>query len=68
MERSGCAELTKLNGGVQRERHMMPTVEHTYAQVQQGTVFSKLDANSGFWQVVLAPESQLFILFMLEIN
>ena len=34
-----------------RERHTLPSVENTLAQLGGGKHFSKLDANSGFWQI-----------------
>ena len=52
-----CVDLTQLNRNVRRERHPLPAVEQILAQVSEARVFSKLDANSGFWQIPLAPES-----------
>ena len=49
-------ELTKLNESVCRERHLFPSVEKILAQLDGAKVFSKLDANSGFWQIELTPE------------
>ena len=46
-----CVDLTKLNQNVRRERLMLPSVEQTLAQLGEATVFSKLDPNSGFWQI-----------------
>ena len=50
-----CVDLTNLNKNVQRERHILPSVEQTLAQISGAKVFSKLDANSGFWQVDALP-------------
>ena len=52
-----CVDLTKLNESVCRQRHISPSVEQTLAQIGEAKVFTKLDANSGFWQIDLAPES-----------
>jgi len=52
-----CVDLTKLNENVRRERHQLPAVEQTLAQVAGARIFSKLDANSGFWQIPLSAES-----------
>ena len=49
-----CVDLTKLNKSVRRERHILPSVEQTLTQFGGATVFSKLDANSGFWQIELS--------------
>ena len=50
---SVCVDLTKLNKSVCRECHILPSVEETLAQLSNAKVFSKLDANSKFWQVRL---------------
>ena len=52
-----CVDLTKLNENVRRERHPLPAVEQTLAQIAGARVFSKLDANSGFWQIPLSAKS-----------
>ncbi|XP_064622558.1 uncharacterized protein LOC135484804 [Lineus longissimus] len=59
-----CVDLTKLNESVCRERHQMPSVDYTLAQLKGAKVFSKLDANSGFWQIPLDPESRKLTTFM----
>ena len=58
-----CVDLTKLNENVYRERHPMPAVDQTLAQIAGARVFSKLDANSGFWQIPLSKESALLTHF-----
>ena len=40
-----------------RERHPLPSVDQVLAQLAGAKVFSKLDANSGFWQIPLSQES-----------
>ena len=59
-----CVDLTKLNESVCRERHILPSVEQTLAQIGGAKIFSKLDANSGFWQVELAKESAILTTFI----
>ncbi len=59
-----CVDLTKLNESVCRERHILPSVEQTLAQIGGSKIFSKLDANSGFWQVVLSPQSAALTTFI----
>ena len=48
-----CVDLTKLNESVRRERHPLQAVDQTLAQLAGAKLFTKLDANSGFWQVPL---------------
>ena len=52
-----CVDLRPLNASVLREVHPLPTVDSILAQLSGARVFSKLDANSGFWQIPLDKES-----------
>jgi len=58
-----CSDVTRLNKYVKREVFPMATVDDSIAQVS-GRVFSKLDANSGFWQIPLGRESQELTTFL----
>ena len=46
-----CVDLKPLNKRVLREVHPLPKVDETLAQLSGAKIFSKLDANSGFWQI-----------------
>ena len=59
-----CVDLKPLNESVLREIHPLPKVEDTLAQLSGARVFSKLDANSGFWQFPLAEKSQQLTTFI----
>ena len=59
-----CVDLSRLNESVCRERHPLPVVEQVLAQLTGAKLFSKLDANSGFWQIPLSPESALLTTFI----
>ena len=59
-----CVDLKHLNEAVQREVHPLPKVDETLAQLSGATIFSKLDANSGFWQILLSEESRPLTTFM----
>ena len=54
-------DFTRLNQSVCRERHPLPAVEYTLAGAR---VFSKLDANSSFWQIPLSRDSALLTTFI----
>ena len=57
--------MTKSKGrAVRREVYQMPTVEEALGSLTEGLVFSKLDANSGFHQIVLSPESAKLTTFI----
>ena len=59
-----CVNLKPLNESVMREVHPLPKVDITLAQLTGAKVFSKLDTNSGFWQVPLAKQSRLLTTFI----
>ena len=47
-----CVDLTRLNASVKRKLHPLPVIENVVAQFGGAKVFSKLDANSGFYQIL----------------
>ena len=49
---------------VMRETHPIPKVDDTLAQLSGAPLFTKLDANSGFWQIPLSEESGLLTTFI----
>ena len=59
-----CVDLKALNENVLRETHPIPKVDDTLAQLTGAAVFSKLDANSGFWQIPLSDQSKLLTTFI----
>ena len=59
-----CVDLKHLKENVLREVHPMPQVDETLALLAGAKVFSKLDANSGFWQVPLTEPSRHLTTFI----
>ena len=59
-----CVDLTKLNEGVMRENFPLPSTDQLLAQLEGAKVFSKLDCNSGFYQIPLAKESEELTTFI----
>ena len=59
-----CVDLKPLNECVLREVYPIPKVDDTLAQLSGASIFSKLDANSGFWQIPLANESKHLTTFI----
>ena len=68
MKRGGgvriCVDLKKLNRAVKRERYMLPTLENVMHKLKGSTVFTMLDATSGFWQLPLDNETAKLTTFM----
>ena len=59
-----CVDLTKLNQAVRREIHPMMSVDKSLAKLGKSMIFTKLDANSSFWQLPLCEESKLLTTFI----
>ena len=59
-----CIDLTKLNNQVQREYRMMDSVEDCLAKIGKAKYFTKIDLNSGYWQVPLDVKSQKLTTFI----
>lgn len=61
-----CVDLTALNKSVQREIHPMASVDDSLAKLgsSKSKFFTKLDANSGFWQIPLDQKSRLLTTFL----
>ena len=58
-----CVDLKPLNESVLREVDPIPSVDETLDKLAGATVFTKLDANSGFWQIPLSEDSCLLTTF-----
>ena len=59
-----CVDLTHLNKAVQHEIHPMPSVDENLAKLGDRKIFSKLNANSGFWQIPLDDKLKLLTTFV----
>jgi transposase InsO family protein len=59
-----CVDYTKLNAAVKRECHPLPTTEETLGMLGRASYFSKLDANSGYWQMRIHDESKTLTTFI----
>ena len=59
-----CVDFTQLNNGVKRENISQPSVDQLLAERDGVQVFSKLDCNSGFHQIVLQEDSQKLTTFI----
>ena len=53
-----CVDMREANNAIERERHLMPTLDEVIHDLNGATVFSKLDLNQGYHQLELHPESR----------
>ena len=48
----------------ENDTYVLPLVDHILAQLAEAQFFTKLDANSGFWQVPLSKDSAYLTTFI----
>ena len=60
-----CVDFKPLDESVLREVHPIPRVDEALAQLAGATIFTELDANIGFWQIPLSPESRPLTTFIM---
>ena len=58
-----CIDPKDLNCAIKREHYPMKTIEDVAAKLSNAKYFSKLDAESGFWQIVLDEPSSKLLTF-----
>jgi transposase InsO family protein len=58
-----CVDMRRVNEAVVRERFQIPTVDETLMNLNESTVFSKLDLAMGYHQIVLDEESRSLTTF-----
>lgn len=58
-----CLDPGELNKAIKREHYPLPTREEIFSQIQNATVFSKLDASQAFWQIPLEENSKAYTCF-----
>ncbi len=59
-----CVDYSRLNEFVKREYHQIPPIEETLSKLAGAVYFTKLDADSGFFQVPLGKSSRLLTTFL----
>ncbi|KAL1279202.1 hypothetical protein QQF64_025875 [Cirrhinus molitorella] len=59
-----CVDLKRLNEAVIREKYVLPTLDDITSKLAGATVFSSLDAASGFWQIPLDDASKRLTTFI----
>ncbi|GBN10193.1 Transposon Ty3-I Gag-Pol polyprotein [Araneus ventricosus] len=59
-----CVDLSEMNKNIQRESYPMTSVDYTLTEFNSAKIFSVIDAYSGFWQIMLHPESSVLTTFI----
>jgi hypothetical protein len=58
-----CIDPSDLNRAIKREHFPMPSVDDVATRLHGSTVFSTLDATSGYFQMKLTKESSMLLVF-----
>ena len=58
-----CVDMRRANEAIIRERYQIPTVDKVLHNLNQSTVFSKLDLKWGYHQLELHPDSRSITTF-----
>ena len=58
-----CLDPRPLNRAIKRHHYQLPTAEEIFSDIKQATVFSKLDASSGYWQIPVDNETSKLLTF-----
>lgn len=59
-----CTDYKKLNTAVKRKRCILPALEGILHKLKGSSIYSKLDATSGVWQIPLDEESAKLTTFI----
>ena len=59
-----CVDLRQLNREVNRERYVLPTLDDTASKMSGATVFTHLDLTSGYYHLMLHPDSAKLTTFI----
>lgn len=63
-----CVDMRQPNRAIQRERHLIPTLEDILAEVNESTIFSVIDLNQAYHQVELDEDSRYITTFSTHIG
>ena len=58
-----CVDMHRANKAITCERYPTPTIDDPIYTLYGATIFSKLDLQSGYHQIVLAPQSRYITMF-----
>lgn len=53
-----CVNIRRLNAVTKRDIYPLPIIEEVVRRLSGSTIFTKLDFESGFWQVPVAEKDQ----------
>lgn len=63
-----CIDMRAANKAILRERHVTPTIDDIISSINGAKVFSKIDLNQGYHQLVLEPKSRPITTFSTHVG
>ena len=63
-----CVDMRQPNKAIERERHVIPTIEDILAEVSESKIFSVIDLNQAFHQMELEEESRFITTFSTHVG
>ena len=63
-----CVDMRGPNTAIKRERHITPTIEDVISDLNGARVFSKLDLNQGYHQIMLDESSRYITTFSTHVG
>ena len=53
-----CADYRKLNNATTKDVYPLPRIDDALSHLENATIFSIMDLQSGFWQINVHPDSK----------
>ena len=63
-----CVDMHKANKAIEREKHLITTIDELVADLNDATTFTKFDLSSSYHQLKLASESRHIITFSTHVG
>ena len=63
-----CVDMRLPNKAIERERHITPTIDDIITELNGAQLFSKIDLNNGYHQLVLHEESRYITTFTTHVG
>ena len=63
-----CVDMRLPNKVIERERHITPTIDDIITELNGAQLFSKIDLNNGYHQLVLQEESRYITTFTTHVG
>jgi hypothetical protein len=63
-----CVDMREANKAILRTRHVTPTLEELFTDLNRAVIFSKIDLRSGYHQLILHPDCRYITTFSTHVG